>query len=695
MKIKTILKIVLALVVTVVVVAGVLLATLDVNKYKGVITAQAEKATGRTLVIEGDLDLSISLSPAVVVNGVRFANAPWGSGEDMLAVERFEAEIALIPALMGDIQVRRLVLIKPQILLETDASGTGNWVFDTSAEDMAEAVEAAEDQTEGLTLPTLSAVTIREAQVTYRDGVSGEVITLTLDELTARADSLGSPLDVVLKGAYNQTAFDFTGRLGTLDHLMSGGSAPWPLVLNGRAAGIELSLNGGIAQPLLGEGLDLQFSVKADTLEGLKPFTGDLPALPPVSVSGRLSGGTTAIAVSDLDLTAGRSKVTGSVAASLAGARPSVDATLQAALVDLGELLPAGPESAAPAAPAASGGRVLPQDPLPLDGLKAADAVFDIAIARLLTADGIEVEGISLKGSLTNGRLTLDPAAARLGGGSITARVGLDASSGTSAALDLSLTADSVVLGTLFEQIRRPDLLTGSTTNATITLRGSGASVAALAGSLTGGVEIRIGEGRIHNSLIDWAGADVFAQLRDQLNPLGERRDYTELSCGVIKLGARDGMLTWDKQVAFETSRMNMVSSGNLNLKTEGLDIGISPYAKGGTGISAGRLVEMLRLGGTMANPQVGIDAAGAARAAASVGLGIATGGLSLLAEGLIDRGVRDATPCATALGAAPTPMEGSESQPQEQTTSPLPSVPDAGQVLEGVGRGLGGLLGR
>ncbi|MDH4151508.1 MAG: hypothetical protein OEV67_13460, partial [Betaproteobacteria bacterium] len=47
--------------------------------------------------------------------------------------------------------------------------------------------------------------------------------------------------------------------------------------------------------------------------------------------------------------------------------------------------------------------------------------------------------------------------------------------------------------------------------------------------------------------------------------------------------------------------------------------------------------------------PTVGIDAAGAAGAAAQVGIGMMTGGLSILAKGLYDKSTTDA-PCETAL---------------------------------------------
>ncbi|HEM47146.1 MAG TPA: AsmA family protein, partial [Alphaproteobacteria bacterium] len=101
-----------AIVVPVVVVAlvvgavAVLMST-DFNQYKPRIAEEVKAATGRDLAIAGDLALKVSLSPAVTVEGVTLSNADWGSRPEMVSVERFEAEVALIPAIFGTIEVKR------------------------------------------------------------------------------------------------------------------------------------------------------------------------------------------------------------------------------------------------------------------------------------------------------------------------------------------------------------------------------------------------------------------------------------------------------------------------------------------------------------------------------------------------------------------------------------------------------------
>ena len=138
------------------VVAGVaVLMSLDFNEYKGLIAEKAKEATGRELTIAGDLELNISLSPSISVDGVTFSNASWGSAPDMLTLDRFAAEVALVPLLSGDIQVKQVVLQGVDVLLETDSSGVGNWTFGSS--DTKSDEETSKDSA---TLPVVHSVRI-------------------------------------------------------------------------------------------------------------------------------------------------------------------------------------------------------------------------------------------------------------------------------------------------------------------------------------------------------------------------------------------------------------------------------------------------------------------------------------------------------------------------------------------------------
>jgi uncharacterized protein involved in outer membrane biogenesis len=129
-----IMSVVGVLLVGIVVAGGAILKSIDFNQYKALIAEQAKQATGRDLVIAGDLNLEISLNPSVAVEGVSFANAAWGSRPEMITVKRFAAEVSLLPLLSGQVDINQVILEGVDLLLETDSGDHANWTFGKSSE---------------------------------------------------------------------------------------------------------------------------------------------------------------------------------------------------------------------------------------------------------------------------------------------------------------------------------------------------------------------------------------------------------------------------------------------------------------------------------------------------------------------------------------------------------------------------------
>ena len=74
-----------------------ILVAVDTGKIRDMLSEQVQKATGRALVINGDLNLAISLRPSVIANDVTFANAEWGSSPSMVSLSRLEVGLDLVP----------------------------------------------------------------------------------------------------------------------------------------------------------------------------------------------------------------------------------------------------------------------------------------------------------------------------------------------------------------------------------------------------------------------------------------------------------------------------------------------------------------------------------------------------------------------------------------------------------------------
>ena len=191
------------------VVAGIaILKSIDFNQYKGMIAEQAKAATGRDLVITGDLDLSISLTPSVAVDGVTFSNASWGSKPNMVSVKRFAAEMSLMPLLSGNIQINQVILEGVDVLAEKDKSGKANREFGAPA-----AASGGEGSGRGSTLPVVNSVSLKDVNVTYKDAQAGQQYALKLATVDLKSGGLSSPLDLMVKGAINGQDFSVGGQL--------------------------------------------------------------------------------------------------------------------------------------------------------------------------------------------------------------------------------------------------------------------------------------------------------------------------------------------------------------------------------------------------------------------------------------------------------------------------------------------------
>ena len=114
------------LVVVAIIAVVIVISQIDVSEYKELALTKVEEATGRKASIDGELDFSISLNPAIVAEGIRFANADWGSRPDMAIIKRIEVQVALLPLLSGEIEIQRFALIEPDVLLEKNKAGKGN-----------------------------------------------------------------------------------------------------------------------------------------------------------------------------------------------------------------------------------------------------------------------------------------------------------------------------------------------------------------------------------------------------------------------------------------------------------------------------------------------------------------------------------------------------------------------------------------
>ncbi|MBL6931450.1 MAG: AsmA family protein [Rhodospirillales bacterium] len=683
------------------IVAGIaIIKSIDFNQYKGMIAEQAKAATGRDLTIAGDLNLSISLTPSVAVDGVTFSNASWGSSPNMVSVKRFAAEMSLMPLLSGEIQINQVILEGVEVLAEKDKSGKANWEFGAPA--------AKEESTSGggdATLPVVNSVSLKDVNVTYKDAQAGQEYALKLATVDLKSGGLSSPLDLMIKGTVNGQDFSVGGQLGSLGAM--GGGGMFPVKLDIAALKVNIGLDGKLGVPDGNPMADLKLAINggslAETLNAAAALEPTLKGMElPVKGSFKIASvlkldGPTKISLGNLDAAIGPLAVKGSVAADLGGKRPAVDVVLKTDTLNLDELLPKDEARAAPAPAKNDDGRVFPNDPLPLDGLKAADANVRFDAGKIIV-EGMEITNVTVNLSLKNGRLDVNPLGAVVAGGKINGNVLLDASNAM-ADLKAKISVDQLDYGLLLSQKGLSDMATGKV-DVNVDVSGAGTSVRQLMAGLNGTTRVVTKDGKLESGALNVVSSDL-------LNVF-ESKDDKKIICGVVDFKITKGMAN-AHAIVFETGGISVVGTGSANLADETLKLRVDPRAKKAN-LATVAMVPV-DVDGTFAKPDWHVDMAGAAgnvaAGAARTAGAIATMGLSLLVEKVAKSTVLSTdsndycTPALAGKAVVPGEMKSAEAPKQETSGSSAPapakeeeSSNPLGAIGKSLGGGLKGLLG-
>lgn len=646
----------------------VLVNTIDLGRYAKLATDEVKAATGRELRI-GKVDLKIFPRIAVVADDVAFANAPWGSRPEMLRAKRVEASVALLPLLRNEIEVTRLALVEPDALIETDAKGTGNWVFKPAA------ARSAEDRGDGGRHFDLQVASIDRGRLAWRDGAKKVTVQLIVPRLRLERETLGGNLDLHLDAAFREQPFTLKGSMGTLRRLLAKDAA-WPVDLTAATDGAGIAINGALdfRTPVPTFDGTLKGTVKDPA--GLGRLAGrplDLPV--PLALDAKAAAASGEFVVDPLKVTIGKSLIDGRIAVKTAGARPYANAALKSPLVDLAE-------GAAGAPRGGKGGgarppRVFSEDPFPLELLRSFDADLDASIARVVLPNRFPIEGLQVKASLKNGRLDVQPFQATIGGGAVAGRATLDAARGRAPTLALNVDGKGISAEKVATAMGHAGTVSGGATDVAITLAGPGESTARFMAGANGEARLVAGPARTSGAALDFGG-DVLTKVADLANPSRRTEKQSEIRCLVARLPVRDGIATAQRTIAVETNRVDIVAAGTINLRAETLDLALRPTVKEGLGLGAASLVDLVRVTGTLASPSVGVDTLGSAKAALTVGGAVMTGGLSLLGQSIFSKATADPHPCQTALaGGTPprTALPAAQEKPKEDEGGVLGSI--------------------
>lgn len=413
--------------------------------------------------------------------------------------------------------------------------------------------------------------------------------------------------------------------------------------LGGHKVTADLALTGLPGSPAM-KG---QFVLSGPDTDSLFRYLGLEPVMPSeeYSVSVLLSGDTNSLELEQLTATAGESEISGS--ASYHKGEPAlVHAQLLSKRLDVRYMFPDlksmeteqaadpddGEDMHQPLTQSQLEDRVIPTTPTELDWLQGVEGDIELSLQDVILRDdarsSVEVKLVIVDASVTSEKIQWN--------GNL---------SEGSARLELRDLTEGVAFSLLMDSDRLPLiwLLAGTPageqkSNFHIALSGEGATVADLAASLDGTLAFKGSGGKINNRGLDLLLGDVFDELFSAINPEGQQEEFTNVICHAGVLAFGDGRMELAPGVVLRSDKLDTAIGGGVNLKNERLNLVFNTRSRTGVGISASKAVTpFAKLGGNLAHPRIGVNARGVV---ISGGMAMATGGISILAEGMWDRWV-------------------------------------------------------
>lgn len=340
---------------------------LNIDQYKPAMIAAVKEATGRELVIEGPLKLTVFPTVRISARQVRFANAVGAKGAQMVDVRWIGVRPSIRALVLGRIEIERLTLFRPALVLESDAEGRPNWEFHPGAG----AAQPAGLPSTGLHL-AIGTVRIREGTLSYTNPRTGQTLKAEKLEALASVGSLPGPFDFDATATVNGIPLSLMAKVGAPTEKGSDMSfklkvQSGTLNFDGHVSRIapDADVTGRVS---LATGGLTDFVASLVRAGGQEAPAFDAPAIGPFAFDGDIDLSAERLALTDFTMSIGSESVSGSVTL-VTGPNPSLESRLSLPRVDAekwrtllsnpGALRPkpaTAPAAPTPAAPGAASG---------------------------------------------------------------------------------------------------------------------------------------------------------------------------------------------------------------------------------------------------------------------------------------------------------------------------------------------------
>ncbi|NKB49464.1 MAG: AsmA family protein, partial [Alphaproteobacteria bacterium] len=312
------------------------------DSLKADIAAQVRAATGRDLIIDGDLSFTILPVPGVSVAGVRMSNIAGAQADDLVRLKSAKVEVALGPLFGGNVEIERVVLVEPVFELEQLADGSNNWTFAPS-ETPAVSAPGVDGGAGGRESSGFGG-SVQLNDLVMRDGI----VVFRSPDIVERIEGINASLgaasllgpfraegEVVLRGMPTNLRV----AIGELQ-----GDRAIPVNVSTGTAGAEVTFSGLLSgfpnEPRIAGDLDGRAENIADLMAAV---TGQDPLAAfgdsELAIKGDLSANRSAVSLNNLSVGLGDINATGAANVAI-GESPAIDMILNVGQLDLDQLLP-------------------------------------------------------------------------------------------------------------------------------------------------------------------------------------------------------------------------------------------------------------------------------------------------------------------------------------------------------------------
>ncbi len=413
--------------------------------------------------------------------------------------------------------------------------------------------------------------------------------------------SVKSPLSVSADGMFDGHAIELGGNVTPPDNLLVS-DKPYKVDLKLQALGVTSRTTGTIPATLYGA--ELGIDAQADNLDQLGQMFGQtVPKVGRTELKTRLTVQQSELKLSKLQARLGDGRIKGWVTLNTSKPVPGLQADLSFADLDLDKLMP--PDDKAPAAKPAqkqAGNRVFSDEPLPFDALSRADVQATLRATNLVISNR-RLKQAEININLAGRRLAASLLKLASVQGDLLGDVVIDASGTADPSVMIKLKAARIELGELLASAEGSPPIEGPLA-VDIHLQGKGSSMAQIMGSLDGRINLLIEQGSADAKALDLFVGGLSAMFGTIFTADSSK---TRINCAVCDLSLDNGKLTSELAI-LDTQYSTVFIEGQANLKSEQLDLKVSPEAKGVTlSVAFPVLVK-----GQFARPNIDVEKTGA-----------------------------------------------------------------------------------